>query len=781
MGLAPSCLALLASMSPLAIAVDDPPVMAPAPTNHLAQSSSPYLLQHAHNPVDWYPWGPEALERARREDKPIFLSVGYSTCYWCHVMEREVFENEALAKLVNENFVCIKVDREERPDLDEIYMTVTQLMTRHGGWPNSVFLTPDLKAFHAGTYYGPVDQPGRPGFGTIVTELSEAWRDRRPEVMAVAERVGAAVEEALGGQLTAGQGPAVGLKAIDQAVAQLLASADRRDGGFGAAPKFPSDFFYPFLLDFYRTGIGNAGTAPLDVSVLTLDAMAAGGIHDHVGGGFHRYSVDGQWQVPHFEKMLYNQALLAVAYLEAYEVTRQERFADVARGIFRFVDELFTGPEGQFYSALDAETDAVEGAYFVWTPEEIAAVLGAGDAEAFLTEFELVAVPEFPGHQHATGGTLVRRERATALSAATKAMLAKLAARRGMRKLPRLDDKSIAGWNGMMITALARGAQVLGDDQLLRRAERAADFILARMRLPDGRLLRSVRGGAGRQHGFLEDYAWVIRGLLGIVRAEDSDQGRARYLAAACVLQSTVDALLWDEAAGAYYFAEPDADLLSRSKDVGDNATPGGNSVMAHALLEMSQATGDPAYRQRAQRIIAAFAGLLQGSPRAAVHMVHALGRSVWPKPAVVATSAEQVRLSASAGPVKLGRDGAPAEVVLEVRLTIAPGWHVNTLAPLPATVVPTLIEVLPTAAAEVIAVESPPPALLTAAAAGASEAISIHQGEATFVMRLSCPTLRQSGDRVQLLVKVCYQACSSGGTCLASAIWSGGVEVRAP
>ena len=499
-----------------------------AHTNRLANSTSPYLLQHAHNPVDWYPWGPEALERAKKEDKPIFLSVGYSTCYWCHVMEREVFENEAIAALMNERFICIKVDREERPDLDEIYMMATQLMTQHGGWPNSVFLTPDLKPFFAGTYFGPTDQPGRPGFRTLVTQLGQAWTTQRDEINEVSGRAADAIRNVLGERLAAIPKATLDAALVDSAVQEIAASYDPRDGGFGLAPKFPSDFYYSFLLDVHarRASAGDQDEATLAMVTGTLDAMAAGGIHDHVGGGFHRYATDGQWKVPHFEKMLYNQAHLAVAYLDAYAATGEARHADAARGIFRFVGEVFTGPQGQFYSALDAETDAVEGAYYVWTREEITRVLGDKDAAAFLSAFELADVPIFPGHKHPEGGTLVRKARGQANTPEIAAMLAKLAEVRKARKLPRLDDKAIASWNGMMIDAYARGAEVLKDDAYRAAAAKAAEFVLTFMRTPDGRLVRSIRLADEKkamltapQEGFLEDYATLDARQFAIVVA----------------------------------------------------------------------------------------------------------------------------------------------------------------------------------------------------------------------------------------------------------------------
>lgn len=802
-------------------APSQPPTAAPKHANKLANATSPYLLQHAHNPVDWYPWGPEALERAKKEDKPIFLSVGYSTCYWCHVMEREVFENEEIAALMNERFVCIKVDREERPDLDEIYMTATQMMTGGGGWPNSLFLTPDLKPFFAGTYFGPTDQNGRPGFGSIVKQIGDAWKDQRGKVNDVSGRVADGIKNALGARLAALPKATLDAALVDKAVDQIAAAFDAREGGFGLAPKFPDDFYYSFLLDVHarRVSKGDADAATLGMVTKTLDAMAAGGIHDHVGGGFHRYSTDGQWRVPHFEKMLYNQAHLAVAYLDAYAATGDARDAETARGIFRFVNEVFTGPQGQFYSALDAETDAVEGAYYTWTREQITSVLGDKDAAVFLTAFDLADVPIFPGHKHPEGGTLVRKARGEANRPEVEAMLGKLAAVRKARKLPRLDDKAIGAWNGMMIDAYARGGEVLKDDAYRAAAARAAAFVLEKMRTPDGRLLRSVRLAADArdaktvpQEGFLEDYAFVIRGLLALNRIETDAAAKTKWLDAAKSLTAKADELFWDKTNGGYFVATPQPDLIARGKDIGDNATPGGNSVMAHNLLSLATATGDAggaAYRARAEELLRTFSGAMAQSPRGSVHMVHAVERMLATAPGAppggspaidikapasgtpgAATGANAVTDSSAHVKAAAGVEPAAASpgetVTVTVTLRIDEGWHVNANPASADFLVATVVDVRSAAtpgtadapALEVSDITYPNPSTLKAAGLGANT-ISVYGGTVRITATVRVPTDAKADRTIPLHVLAKFQSCSDAGVCLMPAEWAGDVVVN--
>jgi len=749
-------------------------------TNRLIDSTSPYLLQHAHNPVDWYPWGEEAIQRAKRENKPIFLSVGYSTCYWCHVMEREVFEDPDIAALMNDLFINIKVDREQRPDIDEVYMTATRLMTRRGGWPNSVFLTPDLKPFFAGTYFGPTDQAGRPGFPRLIRAIADAWANDREQVIATADRAADAIRRALS-QAAPGTDAAQLTTAIpDQLVAQLRSRYDAQHGGFGGAPKFPQDFYYEFLFDVHdRTG----EQPTRNMALHTLRMMAAGGIYDHVGGGFHRYSTDAQWRVPHFEKMLYNQAQLTVAYIRAYETTGDPAFADVVRGTLRYVDEMMTGPDGQFYSALDAETDAVEGAYYVWNRSGIRNILDSEEMEFFDEIFALGDVPEFPGHKHPDGGVLYMRKPITDLAddlgrpyqeirRNLDALLRKLKNVRDKRKLPRLDDKVIVAWNGLMIRAYAEAGEALDEPSYIESAEQAARFILDHLRDPDGRLLRIWRDGDVVQPAFHEDYAFLIRGLLALHHAT----GDAAWLDHAVELARSADEKFWDSEDGGYYFTQESRYLIARSKSVSDGAIPSGNSVMLHNLVELRRATGDEFWEQRVKQMLQSFSGSLSGAPMGLVHMVHGLER--WLKlrkldanrmPADITLpdiddpsrtfaplgGDEEVATSVSVDPARV----RPGSVFLvHVDLAIAEGWHINANPASGPQLIPTLVGLRGDAPVEVRSVEYPEAQRLDASYADKPLAVFAGRNRITMTARLK--ESAAVGERLTLNVLLQYQAC---------------------
>jgi len=487
-------------------------------TNRLIHETSPYLLLHAHNPVDWYPWGDEALARAKKENRLIFLSVGYATCYWCHVMEREVFSNPEIAKMMNENFINIKIDREERPDLDEIYMTATQLLTQRGGWPNSVFLTPDLKPFYAGTYFPPVDTPNRPGFPTILDAVHEAWVEREAEVIESAEQISTAIELATSRGFTALTDRALDQSVTTAALDYLRTAYNGTYGGFGGAPKFPSPSNIEFLLREYER---TADESVLKMVTQTLDRMAYGGIYDQIGGGFHRYSVDAKWLVPHFEKMLYDNAQLAKIYLKTYQLTEEPRYRRVAEEVFNFIFREMTAPEGGFYSALDAETDAEEGKYYVWTAEEIQKILDDKEASRFNAVYgvdrganfegkNVLYVPEWGAAETSLKDLAAARE--------------KLLAARFEREYPLLDTKIIVNWNGLMIDALAYGYDVLGEERYLRAASKAARFTLETLKKPDGELWHTYTAGVVKQDAYLDDYAFLARGLLGLYRATADEQ-----------------------------------------------------------------------------------------------------------------------------------------------------------------------------------------------------------------------------------------------------------------
>jgi uncharacterized protein YyaL (SSP411 family) len=608
-------------------------------TNALAHEKSPYLLQHAHNPVQWHPWGEEAFALARKEKKPIFLSVGYSTCHWCHVMAHESFENPVIAKLMNEHFINVKVDREERPDVDRVYMTYVQATSGGGGWPMSVFLTPELKPFFGGTYFPPEDRFGRPGFPTVLQRLAEAWEKDHDKVL---EAASAAVE-ALRQYTTTGPVKAGALEAsaLDAGFNALTPNFDDEQGGFGTAPKFPRPVALNFLFRYYaRAGAESKdGKLAASMGLLTLRKMAAGGMHDHLGGGFHRYSVDRLWHVPHYEKMLYDQAQLACSYLDAFQITGDAQYAEAARDILDYVRRDLTDKAGGFYSAEDADSlvehgkaEHREGAFYVWTKEEIDALLG-GDAELFDRVYGVEAAGNSPEgsdpHGELTGkNTLIRRmtdaEAAAAagkpeaeITAQLAAARARLFATREKRPRPHLDDKVITAWNGLMISAFARGAQVLEEPLYKEAAQRSARFIRQEL-WKDGTLLRSYREGAGTVKGFCDDYAFLISGLLDLYEADFN----VAWLQWALELQARQDTLFADEHGGYFSVAEGDPNILLRMKEDYDGAEPSPNSVAALNLLRLAQITDQRAFKDRATKTLEAFSEQITKAPTAVPQML---------------------------------------------------------------------------------------------------------------------------------------------------------------
>src|SRR5215204_6548020 len=552
--------------------------------NRLAQETSPYLLQHKDNPVDWYPWGEEALERAREEDKPILLSVGYSACHWCHVMERESFEDEETARMMNEHFVNIKVDREERPDIDSIYMSAVQALTRHGGWPMTVFLTPDGAPFYGGTYFPPVPGRGMPSFQQLLLSLADAYENRRGEVLRSAESVREYLRATTG---TALPKSAVGTELLDNAATSLMGELDRRFGGFGGAPKFPQAMNLEVLLrHHHRTGDGDA----LSGVELTLRAMANGGIYDQLGGGFARYSVDQYWLVPHFEKMLYDNALLSRLYLEAYQATRDPFYARIAEETLDYVLRDMTSPEGGFYSAEDADSEGEEGKFYVWTPGEMESALGPDDAKLAARYWDVTERGNFEGKNIINvprPPEAVAREFGISTEVLWDRIVgirAKLLAKRDERIRPGLDDKVLSAWNGLMLRALALAARVTGRDDYREAAEKNASFLLERLKV-DGRLRRSYKDGRARLNGYLEDYACVADGLVALYEATFE----ARWLREAAALADAMNGLFWDEERGAFYDTPADHErLVTRPRDVYDNASPSGTSVAAEVLLKLA-------------------------------------------------------------------------------------------------------------------------------------------------------------------------------------------------
>lgn len=597
--------------------------------NRLVHESSPYLLQHQNNPVDWFPWGEEAIERSRREDKPIFLSIGYSACHWCHVMEHESFENEAIARLLNENFVPIKVDREERPDLDQIYMNAVQMLTGHGGWPMSVFLTPELKPFYGGTYWPPQSARGMPGFDQILAAVIDAWKNRREAVLNAAEQLTAELRNV--GAVAEGDASELNLGLIHSAVNQLQRAFDHTYGGFGQAPKFPHPMDLQLLV---REAQRSGQEGPLEMVRLTLDRMAAGGIYDHLGGGFARYSVDARWLVPHFEKMLYDNALLTGAYLDAYLVTGDERYARVVRETLDYIVREMTDPTGGFYSTEDADSEGEEGLFYTWTPAEIAAVLGDERAAVFCRVYDVSEAGNFEGRSILNlpktleqCAMILGREPAE-LSATLAEDRAKLFAAREKRVRPGRDDKVIVSWNGLMIDAMARADAALDTADYRSYATGAADFILEQMRRDDGRLLHTSRAGIAKLDAYLDDYASLANALVSLYEVTTNE----RWIDEAVALMDIVLGKFTDPAgSGFYYTASDHEELIARTKELTDSSTPSGNGLAATALLRLGHLLGRSDYLDAAERTLTAALPVMQRVPTAAGQMLIALDRYLGP------------------------------------------------------------------------------------------------------------------------------------------------------
>ncbi len=595
-------------------------------TNRLAAETSPYLRQHAHNPVDWYPWGAEALTRAKGLSRPIFLSIGYSACHWCHVMEHESFEDEAIARILNDNFVSIKVDREERPDLDQIYMAAVQLLTGSGGWPMTVFLTPDLKPFTGGTYFPPEDRWGRPGFRRILLHLAESWKSRRADIEAAAGDLTGHLQTL--GHMAGDPGdPSPALLTV--AAERLERAFDSSHGGFGRAPKFLHTMDLRLLLRHWKR---TCDAHSLHMASYTLACMSRGGLYDHLGGGFARYSTDERWLAPHFEKMLYDNALLVVALLEAYQATGDTAFRDTAEETLEWARREMTAPEGPFYSTLDADSEGEEGRFYVWRREEMESALGP-DAALFCDCYNVSPRgnwedPHAPGvpknilHRTATFADLAQRHGLSdqALRDKLAGCRERLFREREKRVRPGLDDKCLTAWNGLMITACATAAAVLGRDEYATMGSRAADFILSRMRRPDGSLLRTwSRGGEAKLDGYLEDHAFLLEGLVALLEAT----GEPRWLDAALSIADVLQRRFADAEGGGYFFTGTGHEtLIARTKGPHDNATPSAGAVAVTALFRLAKLTGKHDLVAHAERTMRQAHGLMQQHPGAAGQML---------------------------------------------------------------------------------------------------------------------------------------------------------------
>lgn len=659
-------------------------------TNHLANTFSPYLQQHAHNPVNWYPWGKEALEKARRENKPILISIGYSTCYWCHVLEREVFTQDDAAKIMNDNFINIKIDREVRPDIDEIYMTATQLITGRGGWPNNLILTHDLKPFAAVTYLP------KKRWMDMILNISDAWKNQRPQVNSQANKVALSLQHAL-------SGPPPFLASFPvQPLAETVYRAkirayDNRNGGFGTGMKFPQETGMLFLLDHAR----NTETPEaLEMVKNTVDHMLRGGIHDHIGGGFHRYATDSQWRIPHFEKMLYNQALMALVLAQLYEQTNAQRYKHALIRLLDYIARDMTDKDGAFYSAQDAETNAVEGAYYVWNETELQKVLAEDEYDALISAYNTQDPPHFSGHKHPDGDVFYRtKDLPNEVAPKTlDHIFAKLLSARQKREAPLRDDKILSAWNGMMIYALAESSRVLNNPTYLEHAEKTAQFILNNMKQNDGRLYRIYIDGKPHQNAFLEDYAWLVRGLMALHR----ETGNDTYKAEAIKLIETTDHYLLDKNSGAYFMSDDSDALLIRLKTGHDaGSLPPGNPVMAHAFVDLYTATGEQIWKNKLTDIVSAFGQDISNNPTMYSHMIHAMMRIEKPKAAAITppkTNDTPLTLE-SKSKVNVRAQIIPSQSTdthksVTVTIKIDDGWHLNANPASLDFLIPTVVDI---------------------------------------------------------------------------------------
>ena len=636
--------------------------------NRLVFEKSPYLLQHAGNPVDWYPWGEEAFAAAKKQDKPVFLSIGYTTCHWCHVMERESFENMEVGKLLSKHFICVKVDREERPDIDAVYMTVTQQMTGSGGWPMTVIMTPDKRPFFAGTYFPKESRPGRPGLKQLIYGLSGAWKDDREQVFKVAEEVTRFLEQASagapGGPLTAAL--------LDKTFSQLQTRYDSVHGGFGRNPKFPTSHQLSFLVRYWKR---SGKTEALDMVEHTLRRIRLGGIYDHVGLGVHRYSTDRIWLLPHFEKMLYDQAILAQAALDTYQATGKQEYANLVKELLSYVLRDMTASTGGFFSAEDADSEGEEGKFYVWKPDEILQILGKVRGERFCQIYNIVKGGNFRDEAtgDATGDSIPHLTKSIdSISADYKLTPSdlrneldedrnKLFAARKKRIHPQKDDKVLTDWNGLMIATMARAGTVLGDELYIKAARRAADFVLGTLRREDGRLLKRYRDHSAGLPAHLEDYAFLIYGLLNLYEATFE----ANYLEEAIDLNDLALKHFWDAKDGGFFMTADDGEkLLVRHKEIYDGAIPSGNSIAAMNLLRIARMTGRSELENKALAVMSAFSLDVERNPSAYTQLMQALDFAVGPSIEVV-VAGELAKSQTQALVKALHKDFIPNKVIL--------------------------------------------------------------------------------------------------------------------
>jgi uncharacterized protein YyaL (SSP411 family) len=720
-------------------------------TNELIHEKSPYLLQHAHNPVNWHPWGEKAFKLAKEQNKPIFLSVGYSTCYWCHVMERESFENEEVAAILNEHFICIKVDREERPDVDEQYMLATQLFTGRGGWPNSLWLTPDGRPWMAGTYFP------RESFMEGLKKLADVWKDQPELVEKQANSFAEAIKETVTKQQAAGD-ERLSRKLVEQSLELIKANFDEDHGGFGTRPKFPPHGDLRLLLrEAERTG----DKAQLGMATQTLDAIWDGGIHDHIGGGFHRYATDARWFLPHFEKMLYDNAQLMRAYTDAAVITGEPRYRTAVADIFRWVEREMTHPEGGFYSALDAGDKGEEGVFYVWTHDEIVEALGLDDAAFFITTYGIEkdgnwveeATQERPGTNIPFLGQMLSKEDDERLVP----MRAKLLEVRSKRAFPRRDDKVLASWNGLMISALAHAGQELEEPRYTKAATKAADFLLKNL-VKEKDLQRSWRQGEAKLPGYLDDYAFVIDGLLELHEATEE----GRWLTQARQLTDLMLAEFEDQPGGGFFFTSAKhEELLIRSKNLsGGGNLPSGNGVAALALLRLGKLTGEEKYTQAARKTLESLADLMARTPGASDTLILATATLLDETTPIVVSNAdvrdEEAPVTAELYASRLSvQPGQSFDIA--VKLAIDKGWHLYGPNPGVKFVLPTTLSLAENSTASLGDFKYPPgekrddPVL--------KESVAVYEGEVWLRVPATIAKDAEVG-KVVLEFKLRTQAC---------------------
>ncbi|MCZ7645458.1 MAG: DUF255 domain-containing protein [Planctomycetota bacterium] len=731
----------------------------PKHTNRLADQTSPYLLQHKHNPVDWHPWGPEAFEKARKEDKPIFLSVGYSSCHWCHVMERESFEQEDVGAFLNARFVCVKVDREERPDVDDIYMRYVHLSNGRGGWPMSVVLRADGAPFFGGTYYP------KEAFVTLMGRLHQAWTEQRPKVDEVCQQIAQVLKQEAQGGWGEPERPLDG-KTAARAVALLHEHFDFQEGGLQARMKFPPHAMLKFFLELLSRDPANARVR--EMTKLTLDKMQLGGIHDHVGGGFHRYATDPRWFLPHFEKMLYDNAQLAWVYSRAAAVLKDEAYARTARGIFEWILREMTTRDGVFYSAYDADSEGEEGRFYVWDRKELDALLGA-DAAAYAERYRISKDGNF--HEEATGqptGLNIPHLQEPVAEADARAFLeacnAKLRAARAKRVWPGLDDKVLTSWNALAIGAFARGGKDLREPRYVQAAARAAEWLLRNMRTPEGRWHATYNRGQAKLAAYLDDHAFLADAFLELHEAT----GDARWLREAEALVALLDEHFLDRKNGGYFFVADDHEtLLVRMKNPADNATPSGNGVAAQVLVKLEALTRKPAYARRAETLFSAFAGLMDRQPFAAESLLLAWERSLAAGAAQPPPKAEIPPSKRQFGPaiaeLLVGFEQLPAgaKVPVAVRIQLDEGWHVQSNAPTRDELVATSMRLEETAWASLRELKFPKPAELKLdPKLGLGEALQVYGGEVRILAELEVAETATPGAHV-LQIELQFQACN--------------------